>query len=59
MYTHERHIDMNVDQGLHFIAAIVVEGEKMPWIIAETTAIVCRMYNVIFILFTVHYYFDT
>jgi nitrogen fixation/metabolism regulation signal transduction histidine kinase len=31
----------------------------MPYIIVATTAIFYRIYSVIFILFTVHYYFDT
>jgi hypothetical protein len=49
---------MNVDQGLNFIAAIAVEGE-------QTAVDHCGNdgnflpYSAIFILFTVHYYFDT
>jgi hypothetical protein len=48
----------SLEQGLNFIAAIAVEGE-------QNTVDYCGNYgnflpySVIFILFTVHYYFDT
>jgi hypothetical protein len=35
---------LGTGQGSNFIAAIAVEGEnKMPWIIAATAAIFCRI----------------
>jgi hypothetical protein len=45
-------------QGSNFIAAIAVEGDKIPWIIAATTAIFCRMVQFLYYS-PVHYYFDT
>jgi hypothetical protein len=47
-----------VQQGLNFIAAIAVEGEQNAGDYCGNGGnfLPC---NVIFILFTVHYYFDT
>jgi hypothetical protein len=49
---------MNVDQGLNFIAAIVVGGEQNAVDHCGNDGNFLP-YSAIFILFTVHYYFDT
>jgi hypothetical protein len=49
---------MSVYQGLNFIAAIAVEGEQNAVDYCGNDGNFLP-YSVIFILFTVHYYFDT